>query len=115
MENLKLRLSILKESKQITEIEELKLLEIAKMLNLNSENGAMLITHLAMVLNRIRNEVGVEKLDDEQIDEILNNQRYDEAQKILSEIKNKLNVEMSNNEDEYILMHILALLEGGIK
>ena len=112
------RLDILKMSGQLSEEMYHKVLEIIEKFNENhnivihEENGAMLITHLCIALNRIEKEEKVSKIESDIFAEVESNAFYAQSEEILAGIEEVLGFKMPEEERGYMLMHLCVLLEN---
>ena len=110
------RLEIFKNSGQISEKEIEALLKIIEMFDkfgilLNEENGAMLVTHLCVAVNRINNNDLVKEMDSEVYKEIENTTSFDKAEKAFLLIQEALQIQIPNCEKGYIMVHLCTLFE----
>ena len=114
---IKQRLDILKMSGQLSEEMYYKVMEIIDMFNENhritiqEENGAMLITHLCIALQRIEKEVSVNIIESEIFAEVEENRFYKQSSSILEKMEEILGFTMPAEEVGYMLMHLCVLLE----
>ena len=90
---IKQRLDILKMSGQLSEEMYYKVMEIIDMFNENhritiqEENGAMLITHLCIALQRIEKEESVNIIESEIFAEVEENRFYKQSSSILEKME----------------------------
>lgn len=114
---IKQRLDILKMSGQLSEEMYYKVMEIIDMFNENhritiqEENGAMLITHLCIALQRIEKEESVNIIESEIFAEVEENRFYKQSSSILEKMEEILGITMPAEEVGYMLMHLCVLLE----
>lgn len=113
---LKERLDIFMNSGQISTKEFEAFLEIIERfddfgISLNEENGAMLITHLCVAINRIRNNDLVKDFDSEMYAEIENNKSFHKSKDAFSMIQEILQIQIPDCEKDYIIVHLCALFE----
>jgi transcriptional regulatory protein LevR len=114
---IKQRLDILKMSGQLSEEMYYKVMEIIDMFNENhritiqEENGAMLITHLCIALQRIEKEESVNIIESEIFAEVEENRFYKQSSSILEKMEEILGFTMPAEEVGYMLMHLCVLLE----
>lgn len=115
---LDVRLNILKEAGQISEETFEALKRVINMLNdkfdikLTEENGAMLITHLSVALERIKKGEIIEGIDSEIYEQIKNHPAYKECIKVLKSIEEESNIKIPENEETFIMMHLCTLFEA---
>lgn len=111
------RLVILKDSGQIDEEIYKKIIKIIAMFNtiwdieLKEENGAMLITHLCIALQRVKNNCPVEKIDKELYEQVKKNKYFKTCQKALYDIKKEINMDIPQSEESFLMMHLCVLFE----
>ncbi|MDR2860895.1 MAG: PRD domain-containing protein [Elusimicrobiota bacterium] len=77
-----------------------------------NESLDMLITHLAMAHQRIK--VSAQEspiLDKEIIEEIKSNCNFEKSKEIMSEIESLADIKYPENEREFILAHIINILD----
>lgn len=116
MNDLKNRLDILKNAKQIEEdsyelgINVIKVMKDKYEYNLTESNGAMLITHIVMSNERIKNNNPVEQLNPDIANDLLNHCNYEKAKKIVESIIELMNENFVEAERDYILMHVLTAI-----
>jgi len=114
---LDIRLGILKDAGQIDEEVYRNVLKVISVfhdrwsIELKEENGAMLITHLCIALQRVKNNCPVEKIDEELYEEVKQNQYFEISQKALSNIKSEMNMDIPEGEESFLLMHLCVLFE----
>lgn len=80
-------------------------------IELTEENGAMLITHLSIALQRIKSGDYINQLNDEIFSQVKNNKFYKKAEEIIENIERLINILIPDNEKSFIVMHLCALLE----
>ncbi len=121
MDKLKLRLEILKNSSIIDEQIYEELINFMFRLRdkweieLTEENGAMMITHIAMALKRIKNGEPVSKIDENVYIEVLKSDKLDEIEKIYEDIsENIFKEEIPEEEKKYIYVNLLIVKENQI-
>ena len=109
------RLIILRDSGQIDEDIYQKSIRIISMFNtkwnieLKEENGAMLITHLCIALQRAKNNSKVEEIDEEIYGEVKLNPNFKTCKRVLEDIKSEINMDIPENEQSFIVMHLCVL------
>lgn len=118
MEKLKNRLEILKNANVISEEVYIKMLKLIDYLKekwdivLTEENGSMLITHVAMALERIKKGEKVNNINDEVYDEVVNSSSFEKIKKIYEGIENEVFLEKIPEEEiKYIYVNLLVILE----
>jgi transcriptional regulatory protein LevR len=111
------RLIILRDAKQIDEDIYSKILKIISMvkdewsIELKEENGAMLITHLCIALQRIKNKNVVEKIDEDIYEEIKKNIYYEKGRQLLRDMEDEIGFLIPDCEKNFIIMHLCVLFE----
>lgn len=110
------RLEMFKNSDQISQNDFEALLKVIESFDifgilLNEENGAMLVTHLCVAINRIRNNNLVEAIDAEAYKEIENNASFNKAELAFLLIQKRLNIQIPDCEKGYIMFHLCILFE----
>jgi len=114
---LQLRLQILKDAGQISEETYEGLNRIIDMfknkwdITLVEENGAMLITHLSVAMERGRRGEVIEGIDNEIYNEIKNHCEFDKCKRIVKDISEEARINIPENEETFIMMHLCTLLE----
>jgi len=109
------RLIILRDAEQIDEDIYEKSIKIISMFNtrwnieLTEENGAMLITHLCIALQRVKNNSTVEEIDEDIYGEVKLNHNFETCKRVLKDIKNEINMDIPESEQSFILMHLCVL------
>ena len=116
MEKLLLRLDIFKNTGMLSQENYEKVIKIIKYLefkniNIDEDNGSMLITHIVMYLNRLNKGEMIENLDEESLEELKSFNEYHNAEKIYLNFENILG-KINKNEKGYILAHLINLLKG---
>ena len=116
MEKLLLRLDIFKNTGMLSQENYEKVIKIIKYLefkniNIDEDNGSMLITHIVMYLNRLNKGEMIENLDEESLEELKSFNEYHNAEKIYLNFENILG-KINENEKGYILAHLINLLKG---
>lgn len=115
--DLSMRLDILKNAGQISGETYDALIRIIKMfknkweIELTEENGAMLITHLSIALERIKKNELVDGIEAETYEEIKNHCQYEKCKNIFEDITKETAIEIPKNEETFIMMHLCALFE----
>lgn len=80
-------------------------------INVDSDNGQMFITHLAMSLERNRKGEDVEALSDTMMDEVRSSRGYGLASEFVEYLEAILDKKLPENEKGYILLHLSILKE----
>lgn len=111
------RLIILRDSGQIDEEIYDKTLSIISLfkhkwnIGLTEENGAMLITHLCIALQRVKNNCPAEKNDEELYKEVKLNQHFEICEKAFNDIMEEINMDITESEKSFLMMHLCVLFE----
>jgi transcriptional regulatory protein LevR len=114
---LDIRLGILKDAGQIDEevygnvIKVISIFHDRWCIDLKEENGAMLITHLCIALQRLKNNCPVEKIDEQIYEEVKINKYFRVCEKALSTLENEMNMELPEGEKSFLLMHLCVLFD----
>lgn len=114
--DLDIRLQILKDAGQISQQTFESLNKIIRMfdeswdIKLTEENGAMLITHLSVAIERITKNTAIDGIDPEAYSEIKNHCEYEKCKRILKDIEYEACIDISESEETFIMMHLCALL-----
>lgn len=82
-----------------------------KDINVDSDNGQMFITHLAMSLERNNRGEDVEALSETMMDEIRSSRGYGLASEFVEYLEGILDEKLPENEKGYILLHLSILKE----
>jgi transcriptional regulatory protein LevR len=112
------RLQIMKDAGLISEETFEGLNQIIEMFNskwnveLTEENGAMLITHLSVAIERIKKGEIIEGIDSEIYSEIKKHKDFDRAKQMLKNIEEVAAADMPESEETFIMMHLCTLLES---
>lgn len=113
--DLAIRLNILRDSGQISEITYSKIISVIdglkkkRNIELTEENGAMFITHLSAAITRIEKNELVNRIDDFIFDEVKNDINYLKAVEITNEVE-EYTGKLPSEERDFIEMHICTLL-----
>lgn len=86
-----------------------------KQLDLDSDNGQMFITHLAMSLERCDRGEEVVALPEDMMGEVRSSKGYGLACEFIEYLEELLNYELPECEKGYILLHLSVLKEGEVK
>ncbi|MDO1604943.1 PRD domain-containing protein [Lactobacillus sp. YT155] len=109
----KVKLNILKDNNLLSE-QEYEVIkrtdEYFDQLNLNEDRDMFLI-HFSSALHRLDSEEKIDEMPKIMIDEIEKNSKYDNAKKIIESVLEENKVTLSNTEVNYLLLHILNILE----
>lgn len=108
------RFEILKKSGLITEQAVVQVKKILELLEeqgwqLDEEKLVMFTTHMAMALQRIVNGQYEEPLDRAILESMKTEKTYPKARTFAKKIKEAVNVELPEVEEEYILVHLCSL------
>jgi transcriptional antiterminator len=115
---LDIRLQILKDAGQISEETFEALMRVIEMFDnkweiaLTEDNGAMLITHLSVALERIKRGEEIEGIDSEIYNEIKNHSDFEKCKKVLENIEEEARISLPQNEETFIMMHLCTLFEA---
>ncbi|MBS4536716.1 PRD domain-containing protein [Clostridium sp. D2Q-14] len=110
------RLEILKGAGEISEkIKDVTLDFISKFeekysLEMTEENASMLVTHLAMALSRIKKGEKIEEMDEMALEEVKENEIYDDFPEFYDFIEKRLDIEIPESEKGYIALHGCILI-----
>jgi len=110
------RLELLEQAKEIdsdirnTVIEIASKFESKYSLKMTEDNSAMLITHLAMALSRIKKGEIVEEMDGLALDEIKQCEIYDDLPEFYADIEKRLNIALPQSEKDFIALHACTLV-----
>ncbi|GAA0182255.1 PRD domain-containing protein [Clostridium sediminicola] len=113
---LKERLEILKGAEQIGEDIKNAVIDFAEdfekkySLTMTEENAAMLITHLAMALARIKKGEKVDEPNEFVLNEVKQTEIYDELPEFYEKIEGKLNLSIPDSEKGFIAIHVCTLM-----
>lgn len=114
---LELRLKLLEEageidsdiSKAVTNF--VKDVEKKFSIEISEDNGAMLVSHLAMALSRIRKGEEVEGIDEEAFKEVRDRAAYNELGIFYKTLEEQLNISIPDSEKDYIALHVCTLID----
>ena len=118
---IKYRMDILREAGQISpetyeKVEKIILHFLSKhLIEIDETNGAMLITHLCIALNRMEKGEKINRIEDEMFEEVRKNRFFTKAQEAMNEINRILGSEMPIEESGYMMMHLCVLFEKTIQ
>lgn len=116
--DLYMRLQIMKDAALISEETFEALKRIIEMFNnkwnieLTEENGAMLITHISVALERINKGEIIEGIDSEIYVQVKDHEEFDKCKQMLNDIMEVSNTDIPYNEETFIIMHLCTLLES---
>ena len=111
------RLTILKESGQIDEEIYKKMLEVISMfhkkwnIELKEDNGSMLITHLCIALQRVKNNCPAEKAEDDVYEEVKLSPYFEISTKVLSDIQKEVDMDIPESEKSFLMMLLCVLFQ----
>ncbi len=88
-----------------------KTVEARYSLRVTEENGAMLVSHLAMALGRIRRGEQLEPVDDDIFAEVREMPIYKELPALYRPLEKDLQITLPQVERDYLALHLGALLE----
>jgi transcriptional antiterminator len=118
---LDIRLQILKDADQICEetFEALKrVIEMFKnrwRIELTEDNGAMLITHLSVALERIKRGEEIKGIDSEIYNQIESHYEFEKCRQVLKDITYEAGINIPKSEETFIMMHLCTLFESNNK
>lgn len=110
------RLNILKDAGEISEDIRTSIIDFADnlereyCLELNEDNAAMLITHLAMALARIKKGEKINEIDELSLTEIKQTPVYNDLPKFFKKIEEKLQLKIPDSEKGFIALHVCTLV-----
>lgn len=107
------KLKVLRENDIIDEKVEEKVLQaggllIEEEIIKDLDEADVFLTHLAMSFSR---EEELNEVDDSIKDQIVNNEHYFKAVDVWKKLRDELDLDHSESEDDYMFMHLLTLLE----
>ncbi len=111
------RIQILKDAEQITEETKQGMIKVIEMfdreysIKLTEENGAMLITHLCIAIERIKKNEMVNKIDSMLYEEIKNSDFFKISLQALGKMERELGITIPEIEQQFILMHLCVLFD----
>ena len=76
-----------------------------------SDKAEMLVTHVAMAIQRVSNKEPVNELDEFIWTEILNEDCFENAETLYNKISKKCFIEIPESEKKFIIMHICNILQ----
>jgi transcriptional regulatory protein LevR len=118
---LDIRLQILKDADQICEETFEALKRVIKMfknkwsIELTEDNGAMLITHLSVALERIKKGEEIEGIDSEIYSQIESHCEFEKCRQVLKDIIYETEINIPKYEETFIMMHLCTLFESNNK
>lgn len=116
-ETLNLRLELLENSGEIDSnirnavVSFIKNIEDKYSIEVVEENGAMLVTHLAMALSRIKKGEEIDGVDEETFEEVKEMKVYDELPKFYKLMEEQLDIFIPQAEKDYIALHVCTLIK----
>jgi transcriptional regulatory protein LevR len=111
------RLIILRDAKQIDEDIYSKMLKIIALfkekwnIELTEENGAMMITHLCIALQRMKNKDAVEKIDEDICEELKKNNYCEKSKQAIKAMEDEIGFVIPDCEKNFIIMHLCVLFK----
>ncbi|WP_053243088.1 PRD domain-containing protein [Clostridium sp. DMHC 10] len=118
--NLEERIEILKNANQIDDNVQTSLRNIINMfwndfnIKLTEENASMLITHLAVALQRIKQGKCEAGINEDAYKEIEQNEFYGKSVNALSKIAEICNIDIPHSEQTFIIMHLCTLFQNNL-
>lgn len=112
--NFMLDINMINESEKKILEEIAKIIEVKTKIELTEENAGVMITHIAAMFIRKRENQSLEVLDDIIIKEIEMNKSFDLCKSIINEINSKLSIQIEKVESDYIMLHLCTLLNRDI-
>lgn len=115
---LLLRLNLLVDSGEIDEgirtavIDFIKNIESSYSIEIIEDNGAMLVSHLAMALGRIKRGEEIESIDEEIFKEVKETETYKELDRFYLILEKSLDIQIPQTEKDYIALHLCALIQN---
>ncbi len=111
-----MRLDLMKESKQISELTYDKVNKIIALLREGLEDNQLilataLITHSAIAINRTLNQQPVLEVDSLVVEDVQGREVYTDAVLILNELQSAIELEFNAAESVFMLAHLCSLLE----
>ena len=113
--DLSFRLGLLKDGGQIDQETYEKLLKVPEIvkdrwgIELLEENGAMLITHMSAALMRVKRGEAVSPMEEEIILQLRGEKDYESSQCLLRILEEELEINLPEEEKEFIIMHLCTL------
>lgn len=110
---IKKKLTILKENDVIDEQTEKTVLKAGDMLLekdliTDLDEADVFLTHLAMALSR---EEEINQVDNSIKEQLSSHRNYEQTVKLWGNMKDELGLNLSENENDYMYMHLLTLIE----
>ena len=115
---LDIRLKILMDSGQISEETFETLKKVIGMFKnkwsilLTEDNGAMLITHLSVAIERIKKGEEIKGIDSEIYSQIKNHCEFAKCRQVLKDIVYEAEINIPEYEETFIMMHLCTLFES---
>lgn len=115
---LKDRLEILKTAEMMDDTSEKTVYRVIDLLREDGveptdEKIGMFLTHLIAALHRIRNNKGIEEVDEALLEELSRNIYYPKALEYFEEIKRVSAIELDKGEQSYVGGYLCVLLSQG--
>ena len=113
--DLSFRLGLLKDGGQIDQETYEKLLEVPVIIKdkwgieVLEENGAMLITHMAAALMRVKRGETVSPMEEEILLQLKTEKDYENSRILLNIIEEELKITLPEEEREFIILHLCTL------
>lgn len=110
------RLDILNESDEVDEDIKNAVVNFAEDIEkeysivINEENGAMLITHVAMALSRIKRGEKIDSIDEEIFNQVKKTKVYSNMPKFYENIEKNLDIKIPESEKGFIALHLCTLI-----
>lgn len=98
-------------SKEVSDYSKKVVDYLASVSNFEQSKLEMFITHLAMGTQRIVDGEPVNELDVAIIDEVRNDQHYNDASKMYIDLTKDAPVSFPDSEKDFIIMHLCNLLQ----
>lgn len=112
--NFMLDINMIHESEKVILEEISEIIENKTAIELNEENAGVMITHIAAMFIRKRENQSLEELDELIIEEIVSNRHYDLCKDIIHEVNSKQSIQIEKVESDYIMLHLCTLLNRDI-
>lgn len=119
-QSLKTRINFMLEINMINEDEKIILEEITKIIEnktrieLNEENAGVMITHIAAMFIRKRENQTLTELEEFILIDIELSKSFDVCKEIIQLINSKLSIQIDKVESDYIMLHLCTLLNRDI-
>lgn len=116
MEQLLERLEIMRNANILSQNNMEKVISMIHLLKndyniqMTEENSGILVTHVAMYLGR-KDTSNVDSLDEDSLKEIRESKYYDLSENMLKKIEKNILGNIKKNERNFILLHIINMLD----